>query len=117
MIVITTLCAARMRTSIPCPLTFWKYGGRKPCSRPILRSPSDGPSNQANIPARAPTASAIAISGCVNPRPKCLKRPLKACITPAVKLICPEGITQAIASVGKMKTARTTAIARNTDLG
>ncbi len=35
-----------------------------------------------------------------------------ACITPAVRLICCEGITQEIANVGRMKTASTRATAK-----
>ena len=46
-----------------------------------------------------------------------MKRLLKACITPAVKLIRLAGITQEIASVGPMKTARTSAMAKKMDFG
>ena len=69
------------------------------------------------MPASAPTARAIAISGTANPRPKWVNRLLKACITPTVKLIRAEGITQEMASVGPMKTARTSPMARKIDLG
>jgi hypothetical protein len=37
---------------------------------------------------------------------------LNACITPAVKLIWPDGITHAIARVGNTNTARTSPMAR-----
>jgi hypothetical protein len=69
------------------------------------------------MPARAPTARAIAISGTAKPIPKCVMKLLKACMTPAVKLMWFGGITHAIASVGKMKTANTSAIATKIDFG
>ncbi len=69
------------------------------------------------MPARAPTARAIATTGTAKAIPKCVIRRLKACMTPAVKLMWLAGITQAIASVGKMKTASTSAIATKIDFG
>ena len=77
----------------------------------------DGPASQAIIPLSIATTIAIAISGTSQFRPKCAKKALNACITPAVRLICAEGTTHEITSAGRMKIASTSTIARKIDFG
>ena len=69
------------------------------------------------MPLSEATASATAINGTANVSLRCASSALKASITPAVRLICEDGTTQEIASVGRMKIASTNATATNVARG
>ena len=117
MIVVTTPSAIRMCIWMPSALTCWKYRGRYPCSRPIFSRPFEGPASQATMPLSDAVTSAMAVSGTSTCSPKWAKKALNACITPAVRLSCWDGITHEMVSAGTMKMARTSPTARRVAFG
>src|SRR5277367_977453 len=62
--------------------------------------PVDGPVSQSTTPLSEATIRATPTRGSRKPRLKWCSRRLKACITPAVRLMCADGMTTEMASVG-----------------
>ena len=75
--------------------------------------PSTGPASQVSMPPADAQTSAIATIGTSTWRSKNAKNASNACMTPAVRLSSSAGITQLIASAGRMKISSTSPQAKN----